>query len=99
MQEPAGFLATVAVCAALCAPFASTASDVDAFVKGDKFGDIEISPTGEYYAATVPFEDRTALVLLRRADSKLMATFSTGKNTHVADFEWVNAERVLLSTV
>jgi dipeptidyl aminopeptidase/acylaminoacyl peptidase len=75
------------------------AADVEAFVKRDRFGDIELSPTGEYYAATVPFEDRTVLVLMRRSDNKLLATFSSGKFTHVADFEWVNPELVLLSTV
>ena len=75
----------------------AAAVDVGAFVKKDRFETIKISPTGEYYAATVPFNDRTALVILRRSDNKITATFSTGKNTHVSEFWWANPERVLMS--
>ncbi len=75
----------------------AAAVDVGAFVKKDRFETIKISPTGEYYAASVPFNDRTALVILRRSDNKISATFSTGKNTHVSGFWWVNSERVLIS--
>lgn len=94
-----GLLATMAVVLALALPFAVQAVDIDAFVKRDKFGQIKLSPTGEYYAATVPLEDRTVLALLRRSDSKLLATFNTGKFTHVSTFEWVNPTRVLLGVV
>ena len=71
--------------------------DVDAFVKRDRFEDIKISPTGEYYAATVPMEDRTTLAILRRSDNKLTAHFGLGKHTHVYGFWWVNDERVVMS--
>ena len=72
--------------------------DITPYIKKAEFGDIKISPTGEYYAATIPFEDRTGLVILRRVDNKVMGGFSIGKNTHVADFWWVNPKRVLIST-
>ena len=39
----------------------------------------------------------TALAIMRRADNKLTATFQLGRNTHVNEFWWVNAERVLIS--
>jgi dipeptidyl aminopeptidase/acylaminoacyl peptidase len=71
--------------------------DIEPFVRKDKFEDIKLSPNGDYYAATVPQEDRTALVIMRRSDNKLTAAFALGKNTHVADFWWVNPERVLMS--
>lgn len=71
--------------------------DVAAFIKKDAFGEIRLSPTGEYYAATVPLEDRTALAVVRRADNKLMSTFARGRNTHVDDFVWVNDQRLLMS--
>lgn len=71
--------------------------DVAAFIKKDAFGEIRLSPTGEYYAATVPLEDRTALAVVRRADNKLMSTFAQGRNTHVDDFVWVNDQRLLMS--
>ncbi|MDZ4378438.1 MAG: hypothetical protein U0973_09805, partial [Xanthomonadaceae bacterium] len=35
------------------------------FLKDDAFGTIEISPNGDYLAATVPMEDRTSLIILR----------------------------------
>lgn len=76
----------------------ATQFDITPYIKKAEFGDIKISPTGEYYAATIPFEDRTGLVILRRADNKVTGGFSIGKNTHVADFWWVNPKRVLIST-
>ena len=72
--------------------------DLQQYIKKDAFRDIKISPTGEYYAATVPAEDRTALAILRKSDNKLTGTFALGKNTHVEDFHWVNPQRVLIST-
>lgn len=89
-----------AACAAVflsSAIFPALAVDVGAYIKKDRFNTIKISPTGEYYAATVPFEDKTALAILRRSDNKVLTTFRLGKNTHVADFWWVNPERVLIS--
>lgn len=73
--------------------------DIEDFIRKQKFEDIKISPTGEYYAASVRVERKTALAILRRSDNKLMASMSIpGDRTHVDDFWWVNADRVLLST-
>ena len=71
------------------------AVDVAPFVKRDSFGEIKISPTGEYYAATVPLEDRTALAILRRSDSKLVSSVNLGKNSGIEGFWWVNDGQVL----
>lgn len=71
--------------------------DVDAFVKRDVFTDIQISPTGEYFAATLPFEDRVALVIMSRADKKVTGTFQLGRDTAVAEFHWVSPDRVLIA--
>lgn len=83
------------------APTASASAqtvDVDRYVRADLFESIKISPGGEYLAATVPLDNgsRTGLVIMRRADKKVTGTFSQGKNTHIADFHWVNNERVLI---
>lgn len=48
---------------------APPAVDVAAYVKNDRFGTVLLSPSGEYIAATVPFDDKTALAIIRRADS------------------------------
>jgi len=84
-----------------CAGFAQAATstvDIAAFVKPDSFDDIKISPTGEYYAATVPSEGESILVIIRRSDNKAMAGFGLGTNTYIADFEWVNPNRVVFGT-
>jgi dipeptidyl aminopeptidase/acylaminoacyl peptidase len=95
-------LTRVAAIAAFCLFAGANAMaaeiDIAPFVKKAEFEDIKISPTGEYYAATVPFEDRTGLVILRRADNKVVGGFGAGKNTHVDDFRWVNLERIVIST-
>lgn len=86
--------------AALLAAAVGTAQaqvDVDAYIKKDQFTDIQLSPTGEYYAATVPMEDRTMLAILRRADNTVTAKFGLGQNTHVADFAWASDQRVVIA--
>ena len=71
--------------------------DIEDFIRKQKFEDIKISPTGEYYAASIRVERKTALAILRRADNKVIATMSIpGDRTHVDDFWWVNANRVLI---
>ena len=81
----------------IAVPAALAQVDIDAFIKKDKFHDIQLSPNGDYYAATVPLEDRTALAIMRRSDNVLTATVALGKNTHVSSFHWVNPQRVLIA--
>jgi len=87
----------LAVAAAVTATGSAQAVDVDAYVRKDRFETIKVSPTGEYFAATVPFEDRTALVVMDRKDKKLLGTFQLGRNSAVYGFEWVSPDRVLIS--
>ncbi len=71
--------------------------DIEDFIRKQKFVDIKISPTGEYYAATVRVERKTALAIFRRTDSKVIASLAIpGSRAHVDDFWWVNADRVLI---
>ncbi|HET6397848.1 MAG TPA: S9 family peptidase [Pseudoxanthomonas sp.] len=70
--------------------------DVDAFVRREEFGEIKLSPTGEYLAATLSLEDRTGLAILRLSDLKVTARFSLGRNTDIAGFAWANDTRVLV---
>jgi dipeptidyl aminopeptidase/acylaminoacyl peptidase len=70
---------------------------VQDFIKKDIFYDIKLSPNCDYYAATVPGENKTILVILRRSDKKMTTAFLRGRNTHIAGFWWVNKERVLIS--
>lgn len=91
------YLSAALLCAGLMAAPVASAVNVDAYIKKDRFNEVKISPNGDYLAATVPFEDKTALVILRRSDNKVTANFRLEKNTHVAGFWWVNPERVVIS--
>lgn len=70
---------------------------LEQFLKRDVFGTMSISPTGEYLAATVPKDDGSSLVILRRADMKVTGKVVLPKNTYIAGFNWVNPERILFS--
>lgn len=89
----------VVLCACVVAAPVSAAPvvDVGPFIRKDAFTDIKLSPSGEFLAATVQKEDRTGLVILSRKDNRVLAAASLGKNNHVADFWWVNPERVMFS--
>lgn len=95
-----GLLIVLAVAAAagLLATPAADAVDVAAFVKKDRFEEIKISPKGDFYAATVPMEDRTVLAVMSRAENKIVTTFNTGRNTDVAGFVWVSPQQLVVST-
>ncbi len=82
----------------LCISSASMAQvDVSPFVTYGTYGAIKISPTGEFYATTVHLVDRTALVIIRRSDMQMTARVSGVAHSDVADFRWVNDERVVVS--
>jgi len=66
-------------CAGIAQAAANTV-DIAAFVKRDGFDDIEISPTGEYYAARVPGENSSALMIVRRADNTPMGGLGLGED-------------------
>jgi dipeptidyl aminopeptidase/acylaminoacyl peptidase len=94
----AGLLAIVSCVAVHVRPAkAADAVDLGMFVRRDAFTDIKLSPDGEFLAATVQREDRTGLVVLSRKDNRVVSAASLGKNNHVADFWWVNPERVMFS--
>src|SRR5688500_8115906 len=71
--------------------------DLGRYLKRDPFGTIKISPTGEYYAATVPLEDRTSLVVVRRGDKQVSGQVGGERHAVVSDFEWANPERFVVS--
>lgn len=75
----------------------AVASDIGPFVDRDKFESIKLSPTGEFYAITIPLENETLLALRRRDDHKIVGSVSMGSRTHVHDFWWVNDTRVVFN--
>ncbi|GGK11292.1 alpha/beta hydrolase family protein [Luteimonas terricola] len=89
------FAAALLLAVACATPAA--ALDIEPFIRKSEFGEITISPSGEYLAATVPMEDTTALVVLRRSDMEITGGGGLGKNRHVSDMWWANDERLLFS--
>ena len=49
--------------------------DLEHYLKRDEFGQVRLSPDGRLLAVTVPFEDRTGLVAIRRSDMTVTANF------------------------
>jgi dipeptidyl aminopeptidase/acylaminoacyl peptidase len=80
----------------VCTP-AKAQVDLEAYLRRDKYERIKISPTGEYFAVTVPLEDRTALAIMRRSDKAITAKAIGGENSLVEDFWWANDERVVVA--
>ena len=87
-----------AMIALLATPPMADAAEVnlDHFLRRDAFTDIKLSPGGEYYAATIPFEKETALAILRVADGKLVGQFMPPQHNHAYRFDWVSDDRVLI---
>ena len=69
----------------------------EAYLAPGDIADLIISPDGEHYAATVPLEDRTALVVLRRSDMKRSGYAMFKAETHVIDVNWVNDRQLVYS--
>jgi dipeptidyl aminopeptidase/acylaminoacyl peptidase len=75
----------------------AAAVDLQPFLRKDNYEAIKISPTGEFYAATVPLADRTILVVIRRSDQTPIAKIEDREDTVIADFWWVSDQRVMAS--
>lgn len=71
---------------------------LDELIRKGRYEQIKISPGGEYYAATVRLERKTALAIVRREDSKVTAMMHIpGDQSIVDEFWWVSDTRLLLS--
>ena len=75
----------------------AVAVDLDTFLTRDSIAEVQLSPSGEYIAASLPQEDRTALVVIRLADKVRTNIFMPPSKNHVVDFDWVSDDRLLLS--
>lgn len=83
---------------AFAAPATSAAAvDVAPFVRQPSYIDAKISPDGRHLAVTVPTEDRTVLVVLRREDMQVTAKIQGGRDSVIFDFWWANDERLIAS--
>ena len=97
MKRVAWLVALLAVTPVVPAMAADGGVDVGAYVRKDQFTDVKLSPGGEYFAATVPLDDRTALAIMERGTNKITGRFKPGRNTHVSQFNWISRDRLLIS--
>src|SRR5690606_12927862 len=58
---------------------------------------VKISPDGRHFAATVPMEDKTVLVVLDRASRKVVSGGAGVADSAVLDFWWANDEHVVIA--
>lgn len=86
----------VCVCVWAVAAFGAQAQvDLAPFIENDGVRDIKISPTGEFYAATLPLGERSAVAVMRRSDQTIVGSHQLPRNTHIADFWWVGDQRLM----
>lgn len=88
----------LAVFVVMMFPFSMHAQvDVEPYVAENSFKDIKISPTGKYFALSVPIDGQTGLAIMDKESSKVISSLRFTRGTHVGNFWWVNPERVLIS--
>lgn len=76
---------------------ADVAGLVGHLVRDEKFIDIALSPTGEFFAATAARDKLTFLVIGTLAERKVLAHLSAGEKAHVLDFWWVSDTKIVAS--
>lgn len=81
----------------LVAATAQAQVELEPFLKKDALETLKISPTGEYYAMTVPLEDQTVLAVMRRSDRQVTAKVTAGSDSVISGVWWVSDERVVVS--
>lgn len=82
--------------AAACWP-AWAQIDLTPYVQRDRYETIKISPDGRHYAATVPLEDRTVLVVVERASQRVVSGGMGVADSAVWNFWWADDERIIVS--
>jgi len=70
---------------------------LDPFVEEDSIRNIKISPTGTHFAAVLPYGESSAIAVMRRSDRAVVGSMRLPRDNHIADFWWVNDERLVFS--
>lgn len=72
---------------------------VEYFTKQSKFSNIKLSPDGLYFAATVPKQNKTNLVVVDRKKMKPVMSFGFDEAEHIGKFYWATNTRLVYSKV
>lgn len=92
-------LGAVALCV-LSLAAAAAPLPITYFTKHSELNVARISPTGEYIAASIRFPgetDREGIIVMSRKDKKIVGKLSLMDDQAVADFRWVNDERLVVT--
>lgn len=73
-----------------CAAVAAQPPSLKDFLRPPRYESLTISPRGDYFAARVPMDERTVLVVVRRKDMEITATLDPGKEGFVESEVWVS---------
>ena len=71
--------------------------DLEPYLRRDAYETIKISPDGLHFAATVPLEDRTGIIVLRRSDKRVLSRTVGVEHSAVADFWWADNKRIVIA--
>lgn len=88
----------LAVLLLLCGARHARAAEIalDDYLRRAEFNDIQLSPTGEYLAMTLPLEGATAVAVLRTRTMELVGNFRPPRNNHANSVDWVSDNRLLI---
>ena len=79
-------------------PPASAEIPLEEFTKLPLYGNLNISPTGEYLAATVRNDDgQMSLVIMSMRSNEVTARIRGFRRDFINDFFWANDERIVAS--
>ena len=99
MRAGTAYAAWLVAAAALAGAWAPVHAQLDLapYVRPDRYESIKISPDGRHLAVTAPLEDRTVLVVLDRASREVVGGGMGAADSAVADYWWVDDERIVIS--
>lgn len=90
-------LTAVSLIALACQPATLLADPIPVkdFARTPEFTTLKLSPDGRYIAFVAPNARHSVLGVLRTADKALVGRFQLDEDNHVADFWWVNDNRIV----
>ncbi|WP_229659140.1 alpha/beta hydrolase family protein [Luteimonas terricola] len=69
------------------------------FVRHATYGEVKISPTGEYLAITVDRGDQDVLTVMRTSDLQIVKVNQLPDKKSVGSFYWVSSDRLMFNAV
>lgn len=70
---------------------------LDDFLSSGNFASVQISPTGEYLAASIHHDTTGIFQVLNRADYSIKRSFNMGEDRRVGSFYWLDDKSVVMT--